>query len=249
MIRSGITLDAGMASRMVKGHDQNGAVVPNWDLPTLAGAGALRSNMVDMFAFLDANVGDASSDLERSMRDSHTPQADAGPGGRIGLNWIIREAGESSIVWHNGGTGGFRTFMGFDPAAGVGAVVLTNSGHGADDIGFHVINPALPLAPPAAPAPRAPTPDEVEVATEVLQDYVGDYQLAPEMIATFTVENGQLFTQLTGQQRFPLFASSETEFFLKVVEADLRFERDASGQVVRVILNQNGQAMPANKIR
>lgn len=162
MTRSGITLDAPMRARMVKGHNQAGAVVPNWDLPALEGAGALRSNMVDMLAFLDANMGEASSDLERSMRDSHVARADAGPGGRIGLNWIIREVAESSIVWHNGGTGGFRTFMGFDPRSGVGAVVLTNSGHGADDIGFHVLNPSLPLARSAAPLPRAPTLDDEE---------------------------------------------------------------------------------------
>ena len=53
-------------------------------------------------------------------------------------------------------------FVGFDPAKDVGVVVLTNSGHGADDIGFHLVNPASPLAP--APTKRT----EIEVAEEIL---------------------------------------------------------------------------------
>ena len=66
----------------------------------------------------------------------------------VGLNWITRTTDGQRTVWHNGGTAGFRTFAGFDPDAGRAVVVLTNSGIGADDIGFHILNPALELAPP-----------------------------------------------------------------------------------------------------
>jgi len=70
------------------------------------------------------------------------------PNGSIGLNWMIRKVGNAdTIVWHNGGTAGYRTFAGVDPARKLGVVVLTNSGGtGSDDIGFHLLNPALPLA-------------------------------------------------------------------------------------------------------
>lgn len=47
-------------------------------------------------------------------------------------------------MWHNGGTGGYRSFGGF--VAGERAVVvLTNSAQGVDDIGFHLLEPSLPL--------------------------------------------------------------------------------------------------------
>ncbi len=153
MSMTGVTLTPDQREWMADGHDERGRVVPLWDVPTLAGAGALRSNMKDMLTFLDANVGVSASGLERSMRVSHEVREDISPEMGIGLAWHVRRVGDASIVWHNGGTAGFRTFIGFDPVAGVGAVVLTNSGHGADDIGFHVINPEVPLAP--APEPLA----------------------------------------------------------------------------------------------
>jgi len=56
-------------------------------------------------------------------------------------------------------------------------------------------------------------------------------------------------SQATGQPKFELFPSSETEFFLKIVEAQVTFVKDAQGKVTQLILNQNGRKMLARKIR
>src|SRR5690606_25285669 len=76
---TGIALEGEMLKWMAVGHNQQRAPVPLWDLPTLAGAGALRSNLVDMLRFLDANLGPPASALERAMRASHVVRASAGP--------------------------------------------------------------------------------------------------------------------------------------------------------------------------
>lgn len=242
---SGIELTPAMREQLVAGHNAVGDVVSNWDIPTLAGAGALRSNAEDMLTFLEANIGAPSTPLEESMRLTHEPREAAG-GDQIGLNWIIRTVGDDRIVWHNGGTGGYRTFAGFDPAAGVGAVVLTNSGGaGADDIGFHLINPEVPLA--AAPT-AAEERTAVEVSEEILAAYVGVYELTPEFRITVTLEEGQLHVQATGQQKFPIFAESETEFFLRVVDAQVTFVRDEAGEATALILHQGGADQTATKI-
>ncbi len=245
MSMTGVTLSGEMEQRLAKGHDQSGNVTKNWDIPTLAGAGALRSNVHDMLTFLAANIGEPRTDLERAMRVSHEPRQAAGPGMKIGLNWHIREVGDERIVWHNGGTGGYRTFSGFDPQKGVGVVVLTNSAHGADDIGFHLINQALPLA--AAPTP---TPDRIaiEIDREILTRYVGEYELAPEFTITVTLEDDGLHAQATGQAKFPVFAESETEFFLRVVDAQISFVVE-DNEVTSLILHQGGANQPARKIR
>jgi len=162
MINTGITLSDDMQYWLVKGHNRDGEVVSNWDIPTLAGAGALRSDMNDMLLFIAANTGPAETPLEEAMRDSHRRRNDFGENMDIGLNWLIQRVGDNSVVWHNGGTGGYRTFAGFDPESGVGAVVLTNSNHGSDDIGLHLINSDIPLALP----PEEHT--EIEVSAEVL---------------------------------------------------------------------------------
>jgi CubicO group peptidase (beta-lactamase class C family) len=146
MRMSGIALSPEMKEHLALGHNQAGAVVPNWDLPTFAGAGALRSNAEDMLVFLDANLGEPKSALEEAMRVSHEPREEALGGMMIGLNWITRTTDDHTIVWHNGGTAGYRTFAAFDPNREVGVVVLTNSGQSADDIGFHLLDPSLPLS-------------------------------------------------------------------------------------------------------
>lgn len=88
---------------------------------------------------------------------------------------------------------------------------------------------------------------DADVAAEVLQQYVGKYQLAPNFILTITVQDKQIFAQATGQPRFEIFPESETTFYLKVVAAKIEFVKEA-GTVTRLILFQNGREMPASKI-
>ena len=56
-----------------------------------------------------------------------------------------------------------------------------------------------------------------------------------------TLEGDQLMTQATGQAKFPIFAESETKFFLKVVDAQIDFFGD------HLMLHQNGMDMTAKR--
>ncbi len=94
-----------------------------------------------------------------------------------------------------------------------------------------------------------PKYDIAQVDPKIYAEYVGEYQLAPGFILTVTTEGDQIFAQATGQPRFEIFPSSETKYFLKVVEAQVEFVRGGDGKVEKLILYQNGQAMPANKIK
>ena len=88
----------------------------------------------------------------------------------------------------------------------------------------------------------------IKVAQEVLNSYVGKYELQPGFVIEITTNNGQLFAQATGQPQFEVFAEDEDTFFLKVVKASMDFNKDASGLVTSLTLHQNGQSMPAKKI-
>ena len=89
---------------------------------------------------------------------------------------------------------------------------------------------------------------ELSVSDEVMQRYVGKYELAPNFILTIRHEPGQLYAQATGQPEFPIFPSSETKFYLKVVEAQVEFFKNDSGEVESLILYQGGREMPAEKL-
>lgn len=240
MSMTGITLEGDMADWMTKGHNQNGNVVPLWDLPTFAGAGALRSNTEDMLAFLAANTGTPETRLEQSMRESHEAHRSVNVQMSIGLGWHIRRVGDEKIFWHGGGTGGFRTFIGFDPSSGVAAVVLTNSGISADDIGFHLINPDVPLTVERA---------EIDVAPEILSSYVGEYELTPFFSIVVRLVGDSLFLQATGQPRLRMYATSETDFSLRVVDAQISFTMSETGQVTGMVLHQNGVDQTGVRIR
>jgi CubicO group peptidase (beta-lactamase class C family) len=135
-----ITLTADMSQRLALGFALNGSRAPNWDIPTLAGAGALRATVHDMLLFARANLSPSDGRLSRAMNRTHQVRGPTGrPGLSIALGWHVRQTDGSEVHWHNGGTGGYRTWMGFDLRRKVAAVVLTNSAEGADDFGLSLV--------------------------------------------------------------------------------------------------------------
>ncbi len=165
---TGITLSSSMQQRMATGHNMRLAPTANWDLPTLAGTGGLRSSANDMLTFLEAFLGYRESPLAPAMKAMVGVRRPLGKTkAEIGLAWHI--LGESA--WHGGGTGGFQSFVGYDPKARAGVVVLSNTStpSGIEDLGAHIWNPKVPLANPDPPEPHI----EIPVDPRLLDHYAG----------------------------------------------------------------------------
>ncbi|MCX5752243.1 MAG: serine hydrolase [Candidatus Krumholzibacteria bacterium] len=236
-----ISLSASMKARLAVGHDREGNAVPNWDIPTLAGAGALRSTANDMAKFLQANLAD-SGPLSAALRRSHGKQRTTDIFDTdIGLSWLITKTPAGEIVWHNGQTGGYHSFMGLDLKNRYGVVILHNSNADIDDIGFYLLDNRLPR-----PIKRRV---EITIKPEVLDLYPGEYRLAPGFTLTVTREEDKLFVRATGQPRFQVYPSSETEFFYKAVDAQITFVKDSTGRVTGLVLHQGGRDMEGARIR
>ena len=233
-----IELTPDQQERLARGHVGT-TVVPNWDIPALAGAGALRSTASDMLTFLAANTGVEETRLYGAMSETHQPRETAGSASmQVALGWHVRSDGDRKVVWHNGGTGGYRSFAGFLQGGTTGVVVLTNSNVSADDIGFHLLGSSFQLEQIRA---------VVAVDRAILERYVGQYELSPALIFDIGFESGQLTAQLTGQPRFSVYAESDTKFFYKVVDAQITFEVDERGEVTALVLHQNGMDQRAKK--
>jgi CubicO group peptidase (beta-lactamase class C family) len=245
MTSTGIGLSPEMKARLAVGHDDKLVSVANWDLPTLAGAGALRSTANDMLIFLGANLGYIKSPLAPAMAAMLTVRRPTGvPGLEIALGWHISTRDSHEIIWHNGGTGGYRSYIGYEPKNGVGVVILSNAetAAGVDDIGQHLLNASVPLYQP--PKERK----EIAVDPKLFDGYIGRYQLAPNFILTVTREGDHLFTQATGQPKVEIFPESDRDYFLKVVDAQITFETDSQGRANSLILHQNGMNQQAKRI-
>lgn len=89
---------------------------------------------------------------------------------------------------------------------------------------------------------------EITVANSILETYVGEYALAPKFILTITKVGNQLKTQATGQGVFDVFPTSDTEFYLKVVDAKIKFNLNKKGEVESLTLFQGGQEMVAKRV-
>lgn len=248
---TGITLCPSMKQRMATGHAAMLAPVANWDLPTLAGAGALRSSANDMLTFLEAFLGNRETPLAPAMKAMLEVRRPAGQT-KVGLGWLIYSTDGREIAWHNGGTGGFRSFAGYDPQERIGVVVISNA-CGVDDIGFHLLNPKLPLANPEPPKQHIGIP----IDPEILDNYTGRYQVTPNLIFEITRDGDRLFAQgfaqVNGQAialpKFEVFAEGEKNFFARVSDKQIVFETGIEGRATSLILHQAGrEPMPAPRL-
>jgi len=141
---TGIALSEDQKTRLLPGHSSDGKRVPYWDVPALAGAGALRSSVVDMLRFLEASLGSAPTPLLGALSETQIPRARAGGGMSVGLGWHISPLGtkdKATLHWHNGGTGGFSSFAGFVKERGLGVVVLSNAAEQVDTLAHSILIP------------------------------------------------------------------------------------------------------------
>jgi CubicO group peptidase (beta-lactamase class C family) len=250
-----IAPSSSMKQRMATGHNATLAPVATSDLPTpLAGAGALRSSANDMLTFLEAFLGYRESPLAPAMKTMLEVRRPAGQT-TMGLGWFIYSTDGREIPVHNGGTGGFRSFVGYDPNARIGVVVLSNAFtvSGVDDIGIHLLNPKAPLANIEPPKQRTEIHTEIQIDPKLLANYTGRYQLTPNLILEITRDGDCLFAQgfaqlapgdLTGLPKFELFAEGEKNFFAKVTDQQIAFETGPDGRATSLIVRRAGRDMP-----
>lgn len=228
MTMSGTAFTDNMRAHLAPGHDDTGKAAKNWDIDALAGAGAIRSTANDMLRYLKANMGIDPSSLAAAMQFAQRPRADMTKTIRIGLAWMTTEKG---IIWHNGGTGGYASFLGFTADRRHGVVILANTAAMVDDLGFATLD---------ADAPLAPTYKAIELPKAALDAYAGTYKLADKLLLKVFRMNGNLYARATGQNGFPIFPSARDEFFTKPAAISLSFTRDPQGAVNGLVLHQNG---------
>ncbi len=136
----------------------------------------------------------------------------------------------------------------FNPYDSLGEAYLEAGNRELSIVNYKKALELNPGAQTAKDALRRLGVEDVAIDPDVINDYVGSYEAQPTFVFTVTTEDERLFVQATGQPRFEIFPSAEDEFYLTVVDAQISFNRDASGEVESLTLRQNGQHMPAPKV-
>jgi D-alanyl-D-alanine-carboxypeptidase/D-alanyl-D-alanine-endopeptidase len=109
---------------------------------------------------------------------------------------------------------------------------------------MHLLDASAPLA---KLSPLI-THKEIGLDPKIFDRYVGVYQFAPGVALTFTREGAHMFTQLTNQPKFEIFAEGEKDFFVKAVDAQFTFETGADGRATAATLHQNGRDQKAKRV-
>jgi len=244
MTSTDTVLTDALKSRSAQGYIRGGMPAHHWAFDAFAGAGAINSTAADMLAYLRANMtasaNASASTLSRALAMAHELRTDPEPGGtmRLGLAWMTTPTGGGR--WHNGGTGGFMSFIGFTDDGKRGVVIMSNHGNRpVEQIGFHLLNASAPL-------PEIYT--EITLEPQKLDELVGQYALTPQVMFTVTHPSDGLYVQLAGQNALPVYAYAPDKFFVKVVDAQFSFERGTDGKVVALALHQNGQNLRADRL-
>ena len=105
----------------------------------------------------------------------------------------------------------------------------------------------LGMVPPSALPPKPRT--AIELPPSALKGYVGTYQLESAQELDVSMRDDVLFVRSTGGATVRLWAEGERDFFLKELDAQVTFVRDASGVVTRLVVHQFGRDRTARKIR
>lgn len=138
-----IVLSPEKQMRLAIGNDKEGKPTSPWTFACLEACGGLRSTVDDMLLYADADVNNSKHSLEEAFAMTHLPWREMlRKGDFVGLSWMRRDLPESKrfMLWHNGGTGGYRSVLLTIPEAGIGVVVLSNGFELVDPVGAAVLH-------------------------------------------------------------------------------------------------------------
>jgi len=108
-------------------RNRRGREVEPWANPAIAPAGGVRSSAADLAVLLRAM-------LDRTVVGAGALEPAAPFAGRleIGAAWLTGPLLRRTVTWHNGGTGGFRSFVGIDRDHGTGVALVSASTRSVD---------------------------------------------------------------------------------------------------------------------
>jgi CubicO group peptidase (beta-lactamase class C family) len=243
-----IALTPEMKQHLAVGHAYGLEPTPNWDLGALAAAAALRSSTNDLLTLLAANLGYVETPLAPAMASMMKTRR-VFDRGEAALGWFIDRRDGKVIVFHDGSTGGYRSFIGYDAESRVGVVVLSNSGAGADidDIGRHVLDAKVPVRDAKALEPPK-VRKEIAIDSKFLDRYAGEYQFQSGQSARITRNGSHLFLQAAGDVKLAFYPESTENFFAKIMDAQITFMTDSEDHVVEFLFHRNGATQLVKRV-
>jgi len=215
-------------------HSKTGIInAPYIDMTTPFSAGALYSTTGDLLKWERALFGGKVVSAE-SLKEMTTPFKQ-----NYGFALAVETVNGRKRIEHGGGINGFNTDLVYWADDQLTIVVLGNINGNAPEAIASQLAATIHGERVILPSERK----EIKVDPETLKAYVGSYEFMPHFVVTVTLEGDHLQAQFPSEEKEPLFAESPTMFFLKTMDAQLEFAKDASGKVTQVTLHESGRSL------
>lgn len=208
------------------------------DLSLPTGAGAMYSTVGDFYKW-DRALYTGKLVKQATLAQIYTPLKS-----NYAFGWVVLE-GPRKTYTHDGGIDGFATSFWRYPSDDSCVVVFSNLQDAPAGQIAQKLSAILFGEPYELPNARKP----IAVSAAILDSYVGEYQLTANFSIKIAREGDGLTGEATGQDKIALFASSETEFYLTAVEAEIAFRKSPDGTVTGLVLKQGGRETPGKKIK
>lgn len=213
-----------------------------------APSSTLISSTVDMCRWALANLNRGELEGRRILKAETYDlmwQAGTDVTDGIGLSWKIGRRGHYQTVFHGGRDTGYRSFIMLVPAESLGIVAATNYDRTPID---PIMDAALTIGLGEVFVPHNKR-RAIALDPEILKDYVGVYEISPQVMLNISLDQGKLFTQVGARPKNELCPESEAGFFLKIADVRVVFERNDRGRVLQAVIRQGASDMIAKKVK
>ncbi|MBL9190202.1 MAG: serine hydrolase [Opitutaceae bacterium] len=221
----------------------------DWDMSWAGGAGALYSTVGDLFRWNEALFSGQVVPEEALKRMTTPVKLPPGVDGMIyGYGLVISKINRLPAISHGGALNGWSSDLTRLPEQNCTVVAFANArppvaGRAPSAVVRNIVAKFL-----EAEIAQLPTPQQdPAVDKKTYANFLGRYSY-PGAVMTVTTEDDRLFTQITGQQRFELFASAPDAFFLKGFDAQFDFQRNDQREVIAVQHSQDGNTFRAPRV-
>jgi CubicO group peptidase (beta-lactamase class C family) len=233
----------------------NGTMVRavNWDMSEVSTAGELYSTAHDLFLWNEAIfhhhvLSEASLKTAFTIGilklDDPTHPEDVG----YACGWTRDWLNGAREISHGGELWGFGSYLLRLPDYNFTVVVLLNCAPHPPEIQQWVLAREIARRVLGSELPSDGKQKVVEITPADVALAVGKYNLGGGAILTVSAETNHVFAQITGRQRFEILPKSDRTFFVPGGNAEATFVRNATNQVVKVILKQSGDRIDAQRV-
>jgi len=245
-----------------RGDGQFGNMIMRFDL---VGSGGVYSTVEDLYKWDQNFYHNVLGAGRQSLIDTMLTNGKFSNGKEVDYAFALtnKEYKGARVVEHGGALGGYRSQLIRFPDNSFSVALLSNlESFDPTGLAYRVVDNvfAKELGIEGVPEPekrdeadvdeevKPVERTEIEIDPDILERYVGRYQLAPEFYINITVQNGRLKGQATGQDMIDLYPESDTKFFLKIVDAQIVFLSEDDSMASQLTLFQNGQEIVGKRV-